>query len=40
VIGRLLMIDIASLAIRRMGSCLLPVIMVIAAVLILIVYAA
>jgi hypothetical protein len=40
VIGRLLKIYMARLAIRRMGSCLLPVIIVIAAVLILIVYAA
>jgi hypothetical protein len=40
VIGRLLKIYLARLAVRRMGSFLLPVILVIAAVLILIVYAA
>lgn len=40
MIGRLLKLYLAKLAIRRMGSCLWPIILVIAAVLVLLVYAA
>jgi hypothetical protein len=39
MIGRLLKVYLAKLAIRRMGSCLLPVILVAAAIVILIFYA-